>query len=340
MFIIITGVIPEFPGSVPITLDVIAAFNHLASCYPPYSDFNFVSLMSWNKDGQGRVSALFGNLVIWFPHYTHDGYVVSFMGSNKIVATAQVLLGFAEQELSVNRLELVPELVARVLQRHEKWRVREDPNNHDYILSLPLLMKREGSSLRRFRRAATTFERRYGSAAHVRPLAITERAVQAALIDVFMKREYDKRAGDFTNELSAFRQLLTYAGHYRLVGYGLEVHGNMKAFIICEDVGQGWCIGHFWKADTTYNGIYSYLMLETARQLAAQGIVWMNIEQDLGIDTLRFFKQSFGPANHLKKFIVQRARVRPVPVVRRETAGSRRVATDRRRVPSAVGRVQ
>jgi len=79
----------------------------------------------------------------------------------------------------------------------------------------------------------------------------------------------------------------------------------MQAFTIDEIVGQGICLGQYWKADLMYKGIYEFLANRVAVHLQAQGIAVWNWEQDLGNLGLRKSKLSYEPCAFLKKYTVR-----------------------------------
>ena len=76
------------------------------------------------------------------------------------------------------------------------------------------------------------------------------------------------------------------------------------AFSIEELLPNGYCMGHFWKADIGRSGIYNFLLHTIAEYLRTQDIEWWNFEQDLGIEGLRRSKMSFSPVNFRKKYKV------------------------------------
>ena len=315
---IIAGVITAFPRFTPITLDILAEFNQHIAPHPPYSDFNFVNLMSWNRRDGGGVALLADNLVLLYPSYVDDkDFFLSFIGTRQLDHTVRTLLGFAEQTLPASKLQLVPELAVAPLRAAGTWRIIEDSDNHDYVISLAALSKSDGHELRRFRRATRAFCREHGSHAQLRSLDLTNPVTQQAVIGRFVEREAEKPSNESAYELAAIQQLLRHAHHFPLLSYGITLDGVLQAFIICEDVGRGWSIGHFWKADISYKGIYSYLMHEVAKQLTSIGITMMNIQQDLGIASLRFFKSSFNPIARLKKFTIE-----PGATAQREILGA------------------
>jgi hypothetical protein len=64
-------------------------------------------------------------------------------------------------------------------------------------------------------------------------------------------------------------------------------------------------VGHFWKADTRYSGIYTFLLHVVASALATRGCRLMNIQEDLGDPGLRGFKQHLRPRFLLRKYELQ-----------------------------------
>lgn len=61
--------ISEFPQFKKLELADKKDIEKFTSKFPPYSDFNFVSMWSWDIRGEMRVSQLNGNLVVRFTDY-------------------------------------------------------------------------------------------------------------------------------------------------------------------------------------------------------------------------------------------------------------------------------
>ena len=90
--------IPEFPQFKPIELSDKQEVEKITSQYPPYSDFNFVSMWSWDIKGEMRLSMLNGNLVVKFNDYITGEPFYSFLGKNKLNETAEILLNLSKEE--------------------------------------------------------------------------------------------------------------------------------------------------------------------------------------------------------------------------------------------------
>src|SRR6185312_6286618 len=125
----------EFPNFTPISLDMQAEIQTITSRFPPYADFSFVNLLSWNNSGRGAVALLHDNLVVFYPSYVGEGHFLTFLGDNRVKRTAQILLEMAEAapDVSGRKLQLVPHIGATALAGHNTVQVVEDLDNHDYV---------------------------------------------------------------------------------------------------------------------------------------------------------------------------------------------------------------
>lgn len=296
--------IPEFPAYARVDSRVRDQISEFTDGHLPYSDFNSVNIQSWDLAGTAQVTMLHQNLVLRLPDYVDGTEFFSFLGNNEVNSTADVLLDEAERHSHRRELRLVPEIGAIALERSGLFGVQEDLDGHDYVLSLPAIVAKFGSGFRNMRRAINTFETKYGPITTFQELDIANPLVQSKIIDVFLSREEVKTGNDYKSELEALGRLFTYADHQLLASYGLEINGELKAFIIYEKLGNQWCVGHFWKADTNYKGIYRYLMYGLAEKLATEGYRHFNIEQDLGIAGLKHMKRLFCPIGRLKKYTI------------------------------------
>ena len=55
--------LPEFPKFKSIELSDKEDVEKITHKYPPYSDFNFVSMWSWDIKGEMRISEFYGNFM-------------------------------------------------------------------------------------------------------------------------------------------------------------------------------------------------------------------------------------------------------------------------------------
>jgi len=298
------GGIPEFPEYARVSTDIKSEIFEFTSGYPPYSDFNFNNILSWDITGSAKVTMLNSNLVLCTSDYVNSSPFFTFLGDNQAFSTVDAVLNEAELHTDVRALRSVPEIGAKALQHVEIYRVDEDVDSHDYVLSLPEIASKQGSKFRNMRHEINIFESRYGHEAKFKEISLSDPTTQASIVDVFYRRELQKTDNDHSNELLALGRMFEGTKSDGIASYGIEISGFLEAFIICEEINRDWCLGHFWKADIGYRGIYRYLMNKVAETLTDRGYTYMNIQQDLGIEGLKQLKKLFCPATQLKKYTI------------------------------------
>lgn len=302
------GEIAEFPEYSRVTETVKQQIIEYTAEYPPYSDFNYTNILTWDLAERARVSRLHGNMVIRLPDYLTGSDFISFLGDNQAVETSETLLDAAEEHGGERILRLVPEVGVLALLGTERFMVSEDADGHDYVLSLPELLAESGPRYRHMRYEINHFSSRFKQKTVFDELDLRDVVTQQQMLQVFVGREQSKadnaHQNDAHNELIAMGRLFDLADLSQLSSHGLYIDDELKAFIVSERINDEWSTGHFWKADTTYRGIYRYLMKRVAERLTDEGCQKMNIEQDLGIPGLRRMKQLFHPSGQLKKYTV------------------------------------
>ena len=120
--------LPQFPQFKKLELSDKEDVEAITSKFPPYSDFNFVSMWSWDVKGEMRISMLNGNLAVRFNDYLTGHPFYSFLGDNNVSKTVDVLLNFSIEEELKPKLYLVHEYVNFKLDKR-KFIAEEDLDN-------------------------------------------------------------------------------------------------------------------------------------------------------------------------------------------------------------------
>jgi hypothetical protein len=296
--------IPEFPRFKRLEVGDQLDVEAMTSAFPPYSDFNFVSLWCWNIDGSCAVSRLHDNFVVRLNDYLTNAPLYSFLGVNAVEATVSALLSHAEREGVDPRLRLVPEDVIEAADGlADEFEIVEDPGSADYVLSVDEWVGLEGGKFLDKRKYLRRIERDAAPVFSV--LNVRDIEVQQKIMRVFgfwiVQRQ---RAGleETFNEAVAVRRFFALRRDDDLHGFSVEIGGVMQAFALVEGVNDGYLVGHFWKADLAFPGIYVYLLHHMSRYFSARGYHSFNIEQDLGKDGLAQSKRRLRPYRYLRKY--------------------------------------
>ena len=297
--------LPTFPNFTALEPHHQPVINQFIAAHPPYSDFNFISLWSWDHAQTVRISQLNNNLVIRFQDYTDpDDFFYSFLGSSGVDETAMILLNKARQEGS-DKLKLIPEAVIQHIKNPEKFVINEDRDSFDYIIAT----KPEGGGHQPKRREVHRFLKQHAEHLTVSEIDISSRQNAEAILKVFE----DWRAGINTasrfnqSEWEAVKKLVNHShtiDKANLHVVGLYMGGELSAFAIAEILKDGYAMGHYAKTNKKYPRLGAALDHFLHESLAGKGVSHMNYEQDLGIEGLRQSKLSKQPVLFLKKYTI------------------------------------
>lgn len=290
--------IKKYPHFSKLNLEHFKFIVDFTSAFEPYSDFNFVSLFSWNIDESTEISLLNDNLVIKMPDYLTNDHIVTMIGKNKVNESLSTLL---KKDLS---LKLIPQTVIGHISEPAEFELIEDPDNHDYLFDLQAHAKFEGPHLSGKRKKLKRFIREYGARTLVQKINNHDICKRRELEEVFMKwaKERKKYDADIKNENKAIVRILEKANHFELESYEILIDGEIVGFSINEVLPDRYANCHFQKCLLSYANIDVFLTNFVAKKLLEAGCLYSNWEQDLGVEGLKGLKQSYRPIKMLEKY--------------------------------------
>jgi len=295
--------IPVFPNFKKLELTDKKDIEKFTSEFPPYSDFNFISMWSWDVKGEMRFSQLNGNLVVRFTDYLTNEPFISFIGKNKLSDTVMKLIDFSKREYKTNSLDLIPEETANDLIKLG-FKVVPDQNSHDYIYSISHLASMntwpQNSSGKRIRQ----FIKKYPD--YIIKQSSLQEIQKKEYLDMFKRWASNKKIMNHfeMNEYKAFEKLIGIKDkNIKIIS--LYVKDVLIGFTVSEIEEGDYAMSHFAKANISYHpSTYDVLNWEEAKILKKQGVKYYNWEQDLGIKGLRDSKLKYRPSFLLKQFTV------------------------------------
>jgi hypothetical protein len=297
--------IAQFPTFESISISSKEEINNVVDKFKPYSDFNFVSMFSWDVQQSMLVSELNKNLVVRFKDYTSDNSFLSFIGDNNIDETIKALIKYSGEHGMKPQLHLIPEAVVEKIQNPTDFIVKEDRDSHDYIVLSLKLSELKGKNYAAKRNGRNKFVAIHGERTKLKHLQIDD-LVTKDILNTFhnWRQVSEKQLEEAESELLATQRLLVHSDHFELMNLGIYIDEVMVAYSIYEIRGD-FAIGHFEKAIKTYPGLYDFLKHYTADELHKKGVKYINYEQDLGIEGIRNAKLLLHPETFLKKFTIK-----------------------------------
>lgn len=298
--------IPQFPACKLLDIDDRDEIERLTRPFPPYSDFNFVSLFCYDTTGDCRISLLNGNLVVRFHDYVTLEPFYSFLGTQRVRDTVERLLEQADGERIAPILRLVPgSVVESANGQLSDLVVTEDPDSADYIIAAHELIELTSGRWRSKRKSANRFRRKHPHCV-VSEMDLADHITQVQVQKLFETWAAKKRksSAETQNEFAAMERIMRYSHRFHLLTVGAFLDGRLIGFTINEVVHDGHYMGHFGKTDPDCTGISVVLESETAKAMTQLGIAHMNYQQDLGLDGLRIYKESWRPVHRLQKLVI------------------------------------
>jgi len=292
--------IATYPEFSKLNINHKLILDNYAKKYGHYSDFNFISVFSWDTKNDTEISELNGNLVIKMPDYITGKGIYSLIGSSDIDRSLDALLA------KTDVLKLVPEVVINNIKYPDNFNITEDQDNHDYVFNVKDLVDLCGLKYKDIRNKINKFKREYPG---FEKFDITATSVLdidkfKSFHDVFYRwsRDKDLSEKEFELEKTAIYRLVEYSKEFNLLIVEIRHKGELLAFSFNEIVEPGYAITHFEKAIKIHQHFNSFVVHEVSSFLAEFGCKKVNWEQDLGLPGLRRSKSDYCPSEMLNKY--------------------------------------
>lgn len=301
--------IPQFPKFKRLELADKKDLEKITLQYPPYSDFNFISLYSYDTHNLCQIAILNDNLVIKFTDYITSKPFLTFIGHRLIPQSIETIINFAIKQKIKPELKLVPEVVINNIEPAllGHFDIQEDPDNHDYILDINQVINLPGNKFRSKRRQVKKFMTAYPKhTINILDPNATSTLSHIEKLFAIWTRKQNKNDEDTFTEFTAIQRFIRAGKHYPLTVLGIFNDKNeLIAFSGSELAHDKHYMAQFGKADYTYEGSFAYLKYSTAKHMKKHGSEYINFEQDLGIESMRLSKQMWHPHHYLKKYIIK-----------------------------------
>ncbi len=289
----------QFPNFSLIDISKKDVISNLISDLPCYSDFNLLSLLTWNAENNNSFSILNNNLVICIKDYLSDGYIYSILGKNDIDISLNALLEKHE------KLCFVPEMVIQNCHNKSPYNFEEDLDSYDYIINTQYMSELQGKKYKSLRKAVNTFTQQIKDFT-IKTLDLTSKSDVDNIIklteDWCNNKNFDEKKR--LEDVNSIKKFIDLSKYFNTLSLGLYTNGRLIAFTLNEIIDDLWAMGHFGKADNNYEKCSYFLEHISSKILLERGIIYINIQQDAGILGLREYKKSLAPEYYFKKFTI------------------------------------
>jgi hypothetical protein len=255
-------------------------FRNLPDPFYKSSDFNFVNQYLWHKVVHTEFFVQGDRFIL--KKEDRDRFRFYFYG-NVFQCIEDI------QRLSVDKPKHVYLLSSQQSLLSPYYPVQEDNDQHEYLYRYERIRGFQGRLLQKKRNHLHYFHNNY----HFRV---------EPYIDVHHYQ--DRILLLFTNdeEREAFLQYLSYPIQQPcLLPLAIWIDNEIVAFTLGNII-HDTCIIHFERARKEIRGSYQAVFYYLLEALTDKNIIWINREQDLGLEHLRIAKRSYYPDDYIKKY--------------------------------------
>lgn len=300
-----TPLISEFPVFKSISIRHKKSIEKFVSSFPPYSDYNYMSLLTWNTDNCILVSKLFGNLIIQFDDYISRKTYFSFLGTNKPVETCKQLIDEAKRKRIATVLKLAPEASVNSQELKKAFNVTEDRDDFDYVFDVKEMVHLRGNKMGPKRNFINRFKKNYKY--NYRIINLNDHSLKKSILGLTKtwKHNKGKEALSTKFEFCAIKNAILYGNKLDIMTIGLFINNKLIGISINNLLPNNYAMNLFEKANVKYIGSFPFLRHITCKYLLETKRTWLNFESDIGVGGLRQSKLSYHPKFFLKKYIVE-----------------------------------
>jgi hypothetical protein len=301
---------PTFPKFRKLTLQDKEAYGRLVAEYTPFSDISFTTLhIWWDLDEKLFFSVLNDNLVLNYSQpFDRPNAGLCLIGHHKVDESIGDLFEFLRAHKRRPKLVHVPEFVIEKIADKSQYSIKEEADMHEYVMDAKACAELEGRDLGRIRRKVSRFLREVdNNELELKALDLSQTAERQLILDsveVWAKK-FPKANDPGRTEGRAIKACLNHHDALGIKNLCVFIDGQLHGAALFHQSRDGkyYILNHL-KVDYSYPFIFDYLTNQVAVKAAADGVPYLNMEMDLGIEGLRQHKQGLRPVNFLKKYTI------------------------------------
>lgn len=308
---LMTATLPNFPFFRKFTFDDVSWYYdfYIKNGLNPYADINQENLLVWlNMKNDLEVSILNGSVIFKYTNVLHNNRV-NVIPLEKTL-NGPVINGVMSY-LKYNGLPLeireIPSVICNDLDDKE-WVIEDDRDSYEYILNTHQQSSLEGGDFCRHRRRLNVFEREH---ANDKVDIQYYHEFNDEIIGVFIQHingmafnNSEEASKENLLEPIAIRRNINYAKIFHKKALIIKINGQVVSISMISLLDEHTAVINHLKVNYSVQHIFQYTIYQLAKILKENGINEMNIEQDLGIEGLRAYKERLKPSRYLEKKII------------------------------------
>ncbi len=286
----------------PLDLTIKPEYDRLFRCTGERGcEYSFVNLYMWGR----QKAAFLENQLVFFSQFNRKSVYLFPVGCGDKKPALDAIIEDAKKRGIPCRLTGLTDTDKALLEHlfPEKFQYHFDRDSFDYVYDINHLADLSGKKFQKKRNHLNRFRDNHPNHT-LEP--ITE--LNTSIVRDLVSRWYEMRLqadphGDFQMEKAAIKKALDNREALEMEGLLLRVDGEPVAMTLGSRLNESTFDIHFEKALDIADGAYAAINNGFARYLREKypDILWLNREDDLGLEGLRKAKLSYYPHHMIEK---------------------------------------
>lgn len=287
----------------PISLDDITIFEkYLPDGFERGCDFSFANLYLWGKQNL----ALLHDHIVLFSQFDRRSVYPFPIGRGNKKPVLDAIIEDAKERGIPCRITGLSEAAVETLEEiyPGMFRFHCDEGSFDYVYTIDDLADLKGKKYHGKRNHLNRFKELYPDYV-VEPLCENNfPQVKEMVSDWYQARTADDPNGDYHEEKAAISKAFRDYSKLNLEGLVIRNGDVILAVTMGSRISDDTFDVHFEKARADVNGAYTAVNCEFAGFIREKypNVLYLNREEDMGIEGLRKAKQSYHPHHQMKKY--------------------------------------
>jgi hypothetical protein len=308
----ITEKVPEFPKFRSFSIDDVDWYYayYLEKKINPYVDIHPENLFVWlNFNNDLTISRLDDCIIIKYTNVLDKNKKNIIPLSNLLKdSTIERIMAYLKAHNLPLEIHEVPSKTCSALSPN-KWVMENDRDSYEYILDTKQQLLLEGGDFTAHRRCVHTFEKE-----HSNDLVEIKyyKEFNEEIKDIFYRHinsmpfnHSEKMSQQNLAEPIIIRKNLDYALTFHKKVLLIKINGETASVAMVSYLDKNTAAINHLKVDYSIQDIFKYTNYQLAKILIDDNIKEINIEQDLGIEGMRMFKENMKPSRFLEKKIIR-----------------------------------
>lgn len=269
------------------------------------SDTIFTNLFIWRSYYRPTWAEAHGCICIVANPEGEEAFGLPPVGGGDQLAALDYTLEHLKSKTDHPLFKRVPEHLAQKIEEADRpYLCEHDRDNDDYIYPRSQLCGLSGRKMHQKKNHYNYFINHYNFECQpVTPELMPELlAVQESWLAT--KEERNIPINQLQHEIESVHELLRHFEELGQMGLAIRIDGRIMGFTVGEVMSPDTVLVHLEKADYDIRGLFVAISSHFCRQFPPD-IVYINREQDLGLEGLRRSKESLKPDHMRLKYIVR-----------------------------------